>query len=338
MDRITFRLFDDFHVHFRQALFLAMMARLMVARFGRALAMSNTKPPIGDAEAAYHYKQMILAESGPQLDLVMTLKMLDWTTPRIIEEACVAGVRAIKSYPRSGTSHAEDGMLYYEILKYYPVFEAAEDKGMIMLWHGEVSGDDDYILDREFLFLRILRQVARDFPRLKMVMEHITTAAAVRTVLDLPDTVAATITLHHLELTTNDVIAGKLRPHNFCMPVAKRLEDRWALRMAATSGNPKFFFGSDTAVWAIDDKEAVEGCAGVFSALGLVERLVQRFEALGALDKLEDFAARFGAEFYGLPLNQGTITLVRDNWEVPLEYHGARPYLAGQILPWKVVD
>lgn len=338
MDTFTTGWPDDFHVHFRQERFLRMMAQLMAGQFGRALAMSNTKPPIGDANDVYHYEREIKAEVGDQLDLIMTLKLLDRTTPRIIEEARTAGVRAIKGFPRGGTSHAEDGMLYYEILRYYPVFEAAEDQDMIMLWHGEVSGDDDYVLDREYLFLQILRQVARDFPRLKMVMEHITTAAAVRTVLSLPDTVAATITLHHMELTTNDVLAGKLRPHNFCMPVAKRFEDRLALRSAATSRNRKFFFGSDTAVWAIDDKQAVEGCAGVFSAVGMVPRLVQIFEGMGALDKLPDFMSRFGAEFYGLPPNEGTLTVIRENWEVPLEYHGARPYLAGKTLPWKVLS
>ncbi len=337
-DAVTFRKPDDWHAHFRQERFLALMVEIMRRQFARAIAMCNIKPPASDADTGHAYKSQILAESGPGFEPILALKLLDRLTQRDMEESFDAGFGVFKGYPRGGTSHAEDGLLYYEMQRYYPQFEVIQDRGGVLELHGEVSGEHDYIMDREFLFLRILEQVVRDFPRLKVVLEHITTAAAVHMVRRLPDTVAATITLQHLELTTNDVLAGKLRPHNFCMPVAKRFEDRAALRAAAISGNPKFFFGSDTAVWGVDDKECAEGCAGVFSGPVLVPRLFQVFDEMRARHRFGPFVSEFGARFYGRPLNEGTLTLVPEPWIVPARYGDARPYLAGETLPWRIKE
>ena len=337
MDTITIRMPDDFHVHFREGELLRRLAYLVAQQFGRAIAMPNTlNPPIRTVDDAIPYRDEILMHSGNGFQPLMTLKLYPDTTPEVVRGAHAAGVVAVKYYPEGVTTNAEDGVSVGRLSELYPAFEAMQDIGMLLLLHGEMPGV--FCLDREAAFLEVLRRLCSDFPGLKIVLDHITTAGAVEAVYTLPATVAATITLHHLELTLDDVIGDKIMPHNFCKPVVKRPQDREALCYAVTSGNPKFFFGSDSAPHPICAKECAEGCAGVFTAPVAMPRLMEFFETLGCLTKLDPFVSQFGAEFYGLPLNQGTLTLVREPWIVPVEYAGVRPYLAGRTIIWRIAE
>ncbi len=299
MDRIAIRRPDDWHVHLREGLLMKQMARRTAEQFARATVMPNTlNPPIRTAADASVYRQQIMAATrGMDFTPIMAIKLYPTTAVALIEGARETGVQAAKLYPEGVTTHSEDGISLENILSMYQVFQAMERLGMLLLLHGEAPGH--FCLDREVVFLNTLMQIAKDFPRLKIVLEHITTQEAVSAVLSLPNTVAATITLHHLELTLDDVIGDKIHPHNFCKPIAKRPSDRQALLEAAFSGNPKFFFGSDSAPHPIEAKECAEGCAGVFTAPVAMPRLVEIFERHGALSRLEDFVSRFGAEFYG---------------------------------------
>ena len=336
MDTITIRRPDDWHVHLREGELMPHMARLTAAQFARATVMPNTlHPPIRTAADALAYRQKIEAATrGMDFTPIMTTKLYPTTTVAMIKGAWETGVRAAKLYPEGVTTHSEDGISLENIFNMYQVFQAMERCGMLLLLHGEAPGH--FCLDREVVFLNTPTQLVHDFPRLKIVLEHITTQEAVSAVLSLPYTVAATITLHHLELTLDDVVGDKIKPHNFCKPIAKRPEDRQAILGAALSGSPQFFFGSDSAPHPVGAKECAEGCAGVFTAPVVMPRLVEIFERHRALDRLEDFVAHLGADFYGLPLNGGMLVLVREPWVVPTEYHGVRPYLAGQTLAWQV--
>lgn len=338
--QIRIRRPDDFHVHFRQGDMLRCVAPHTASQFARALVMPNTTPPVRTADDVARYRQEILNSAGPGFAPLMTIKLLPETTPDIIRAAQGAGVVAAKLYPRGVTHNAEDGVP----LERFPAvvadaLGAMEEAGMVLSIHGERPRV--YYANRESSFLPLLDRLVQAYPRLRVVVEHITTEAAVCTVRRLPDTVAATITVHHL-LITGDHVLGELngrtaiRPHFYCLPVAKRPEDRDALVRAAISGEPNFFFGSDSAPHPVHAKECAEGCGGIFTAPVALPLLVDLFEAQGATDRLEDFVSRFGAAFYGLPLNEGAVGLIRETWTVSDKYGDVVPFRAGNTLAWRV--
>ena len=325
---------DDFHLHLREARMLNVVSSYL-RPFGRALVMPNTNPPILDAGNVRRYRNNILKASHPySFEPLMTIQIVEGTRPGTVFEAKEAGAVAGKVYPRGMTTNSENGVLNYRAI--YPALEAMQKCGMRACFHGESPDPDVFCLDRETRFLKILKEIAHVFPGLKIVLEHVTTAKAVECVTELPGNVAATITVHHLFLTLDDVVGGKLHPHHFCKPVAKRPEDRAALREAAMSGNPKFFFGSDSAPHLRQDKECASGCAGVFTVPVALSLLVEFFERYGTLNRLEDFCSSFGADFYGVPRSQETIRLVRDKWVVPQTYNGIVPFRAGEEIAWRV--
>ena len=328
-DRIDLCRPDDFHVHFRLAEMLRQVAGYTARVFRRALVMPNTNPDILTGADARRYVEEIRAATTPwQFTPLMTIRLTPATTAETLRGAVEAGVVAVKLYAGITTNSAHG---ISDVRVFASVFAEMERLGLVLCLHGEVP--DVFCLDRETAFLQELRWIAVMFPKLRIVLEHVTTAAAVRVVKELPDTVAATITAHHLRLT--------LRPHNFCMPVAKRPEDRAALIAVATSGNPKFFFGSDSAPHDRDKKESAEGCAGCFTAPVALELLAETFEWEGQIERLEAFVSEAGASFYGLPLNEGTITLARGPWHVPYRLLNSRnaqliPFWAGEEIAWKV--
>jgi dihydroorotase len=326
----------------REGAMLAAVAPHTAAQFGRALVMPNTTEPITTAAQAVRYRHEIMLHTKATFEPLMTIKITDRTTPAGILECHGVGspVVAGKVYPEGVTTNSEDGVK--DIGSLYPVFEAMETVGMVLCLHGEVPEDktdpDDWCLDREQKFLRTFIHIVRTFPKLKVVLEHVTTANAVTVVHELPDNAAATITVHHLFLTHNDLVGGMLKPHNFCKPLAKRPSDRYALVAAATSGSKKFFLGTDSAPHARGKKECASGCAGVFTAPVAMPLLMEVFEKVGApLSHLEQFASTFGAQFYGLSRGEGTLTLEEKPWTVPAEYDGVVPFKAGETLRWQVV-
>ena len=332
MKTIKIRRPDDLHVHFRLAELMALVLWWTARVFARALIMPNTVPDIATGADALRYCAEILGVAPSGFRPLMTIRLLPTTTPEIIREAHAAGVVAAKLYVGITTGSTEG---ISNLRTFAPVFAEMEKVGMPASVHAEVP--NAFCLDREADFIPELRWLAQTFPKLKIVVEHVTDADMVQAILDLPENVAGTITTHHLWLTLDNVIGGKLHPHDFCMPIAKRPEDRDALRWAAMSGNPKFFFGSDTAPHEKDQKECAEGCAGCFTAPVALEALVELFEREGKLEHLEAFVSEFGARFYGLPLNEGTITLVREEWTVPELIGPIVPWMAGRTMLWKVV-
>jgi dihydroorotase len=264
----------------------------------------------------------------------MTIQITENTKPETVFKAKEVGAIAGKVYPRGMTTNSENGVGDYKAID--PVLAAMQTCGMVALFHGESPNPDVFCLDREVKFLKTLKAIAAKFPRLKIVLEHVTTAEAVKCVTELPDNVAATITVHHLFLTLNDVIGDKLEPHHFCKPVAKRPKDRAALIAAATGGNPKFFLGTDSAPHLKEAKECASGCAGVYTVPVAIPLLFQRFKQYDATDKLENFGSGFGADFYGLPRNKETIALIREKWTVPPIYNGIVPFWAGKEIDWRI--
>lgn len=345
--KLTIRRPDDFHVHLRRGEVLKTVLPFTARWFGRALIMPNTNPPIltaADAEM-YHWEIDDARQGtsdGNRFDQLMSIQLTDTTTPGMIEASARNSpyVVAGKVYPKGVTTNSHNGVSDFG--KLFPVFEAMEEARMLLLIHGQKP--DAFCLDREAAFLDTLIMLAYKFPKLRIVMEHLSTKAAVKTVRDLPENVAGTITAHHLQLTLHDLLSydnGQregLNPHHYCQPIVQRPEDRDMLIQAAISGNPKFFFGSDTAPHLKGMKECDCGCAGVFTAPVILPVLAEVFEARGALDKLEDFVSVFGAQFYRLDLNKGTVTLQKQSWTVPLEIGGIVPYHAGKTLPWSVVE
>jgi len=322
---------DDFHVHLRQDEDLPAFVRTTARQFARCLVMPNLLPPVTTGEDVLRYRDQIRS-AGTALEPLMAFKILGKHLPEDLPALKAAGAVAGKIYPEGVTTNAEDGVR--ELSELTPFLEAMQDMGIVLCLHGEKPGG--FVLDREALFLDDLRWIASNFPRLRIVLEHVSTAAAVEAVRSLPANVGATITLHHLEITLDDVVGGNLRPHLFCKPLAKRPEDRDALLAAAFSGDGKFFFGSDSAPHRKDRKECAAGCAGVYTMPNATECLVTLFEKHGKLGRLEDFLATFGAEFYGLPQNQGTAHFLRESTRVPDLIDGAVPYRAGQMLPWRL--
>ncbi len=333
---------DDWHVHLRDGAALADAARATARQFARAIVMPNLRPPVVSVAQAAAYRERILAALGGAhtFEPLMTLYLTDHTSPAEIAAARASGlVKAVKYYPAGATTNSASGVT--DIRTRDAVLEAMQAEGVPLLVHGEVTDPDVDIFDREAVFLeRILAPLVRRFPRLRVVVEHITTREAADFVLRAPANVAATITAHHLLLNRNALFAGGIRPHHYCLPVLKREPHRRALVEAATSGNPKFFLGTDTAPHARGAKECDCGSAGIYTAHAALELYAEAFEAANALDRLEAFASHFGADFYGLPRNSGRVTLERTPWEVPREYAFGEaavvPLRAGAQVAWRL--
>ena len=342
MDRITLTRPDDWHLHLRDGQAMASVLEDTARRFGRAIVMPNLKPPVRTTQQALHYRERILGElpEGSAFDPLMTLYLTDDTPPEEIARAKLSGrVHGVKLYPAGATTHSDEGVT--RISRCFLALEKMEQLGLPLLIHGEVTDPMVDVFDREKAFVdEVLGPIVERFSSLKVVLEHVTTRDAVQYVEVTGPNVAATITPQHLLLNRNALFLGGIRPHHFCLPVLKREEHREALVEAATSGNPKFFLGTDSAPHSRATKEAACGCAGVYSAHAAIELYATAFEEAGALDKLEGFASHFGADFYGLPRNQDTITLLRQEWTVPqtLRFGGEElvPLRAGETIPWQL--
>lgn len=323
---------DDWHVHLRDGAMLATVLRA-TPRFGRALVMPNLKPPIRTLQDVLSYQARIL-EHAPSFTPLMTIKIDPQTTADIVAEAKAGGVVAGKLYPDGVTTNSENGVRDFETL--YPVFQAMQDCGLVLSLHGETPNPTVDCIDAETIFIRdILSRIERDFPRLRIVLEHITTEAARWHVEQAGPNVAATITPHHLVITMNDVRRGTFKPHLHCLPEAKRFSDRRALRQAATRGSTKFFLGTDSAPHAKHTKECATCCAGIFNAPVAMSVLASVFEEEAALDKLEGFTSLNGAHFYGFEPNTKKLELFREDWTVPELYEEVVPFKAGETLPWR---
>jgi dihydroorotase len=335
---------DDWHLHLRDGEPMRSVVAATARVFGRAIVMPNLQPPVTTVAAAAAYRERIAAAlpKGSRFAPLLTLYLTDHTTADEIALARRSGVVVgAKYYPAGATTHSESGVT--DVARVYPVLEAMERHGLTFLVHGEATDPEVDIFDRERVFVeRTLAPIVRDFPALRIVLEHVTTRDASEFVMAAPPNIAATITPQHLLWSRNALFAGGLRPHLYCMPVLKRETHRRALLEAATSGNAKFFLGTDSAPHAKPAKEAACGCAGCYSAHAALELYAQAFEAEGALDRLEAFASFHGADFYRLPRNADTVTLRREAWTVPAEYaFGGQtlvPLCAGETLRWRVVD
>jgi len=343
-NRLCIRQPDDWHLHLRDGEMLKAVAGYTARQFGRAIIMPNLAPPVTTVAAAEAYRERIMAAIpvGLEFTPLMTCYLTDTTDPDETERGFSAGVfTGCKLYPANATTNSAHGVT--DIKNIYPVLEAMQRIGMPLLVHGEVTDRDIDIFDREAVFIeRVLTPVLADFPALKIVFEHITTSEAVAFVEAAGPNVGATITPHHLAYNRNAMFEGGIRPHMYCLPVIKRENHRLALRAAATSGSPKFFLGTDSAPHARDKKEAACGCAGIFGAPYALESYAQTFDEEGALDKLEAFASVNGANFYGLPLNDGCVVLERKTFTVPDTLGNPEamltPFHAGQALRWTFAD
>lgn len=333
---------DDWHLHLRDGANMASVLPDSARRFGRAIVMPNLKPPVTTVDLAAAYRDRIVAALEPSsaFQPLMTLYLTDNTTVSEIEKAKSSGfVQAVKYYPAGATTHSENGVT--DLKRVYNVLEAMEKMDLPLLLHGEVTDPDIDIFDREAVFIeRHLLPLTRNFPGLRMVLEHITTRTATQFVADTGKQIAATITAHHLLLNRNALFVGGVRPHHYCLPILKRETHRQALIQAATSGNPKYFLGTDSAPHPRQDKESACGCAGIYTAHAAIELYAEVFEAAGALDKLEAFASFHGPDFYQLPRNQGHITLEKRSWTVPESYpcgvDTLIPLRTGEELSWKL--
>ncbi len=336
---LTIRRPDDWHVHLRDGAVMAGVAPHTAGQFARAIVMPNLSPPVTTAAAARAYRDRIVA-AAPGFTPLMTAYLTDATDAAELARGQAEGVfTAAKLYPANATTGSAHGVT--DIARLMPVLAAMEDMGLPLLIHGEVTDSEVDIFDREAVFIeRTLIGIVRDLPGLKVVFEHITTAQAVQFVESAGANVAATITPQHLHINRNAMFAGGIRPHAYCLPVAKREVHRLALRRAATSGSAKYFLGTDSAPHAVGAKEAACGCAGIFNAAYALESYAAVFEEEGVLDRLEAFASENGPRFYGLPLNQGTVTLVRQDHVVPdtIDANGTPivPFHAGETLRWKL--
>jgi dihydroorotase len=343
MQRITLIRPDDWHLHLRDGEALKAVLPDTARRFARAIVMPNLKPPVTTVAQAAAYRERILAAvpPGPTFTPLMTLYLTDNLPADEIDKAKASGfVHAVKLYPAGATTNSDAGVT--DLRKCAATLARMERLGLPLLVHGEVTDPAVDIFDREAVFIdTVLKPLLRDFPALKVVLEHITTQDGAAFVAAAGANVAATITAHHLLMNRNAIFAGGIRPHHYCLPVLKRETHRRALVAAATSGSPRFFLGTDSAPHAKGAKEAACGCAGCYTAHAGIELYAEAFEAAGALDKLEGFASRFGPAFYGLPQNTETITLVRDVWHVPsqLDYLPGDPLVplrAGETVAWRM--
>jgi len=341
-NQITITRPDDWHLHLREGEALKCVVPDTAKQFGRAIIMPNLATPITTAKQAQAYRDEIIA-AIPDVDFepLMTLYLTNNTTPKIIREAKATGiVHGLKLYPAGATTNSDKGVT--DIKNIYPALEAMQEEGLLLLVHGEVTDPEIDIFDREKVFIEnIFKPLTRKFPTLKVVLEHITTADAVEFVEQAPENIAATITAHHLLMNRNDIFKGGIRPHHYCLPILKREMHRKALVKAASSGSPKFFLGTDSAPHTQGAKESACGCAGMYTAYHAMELYTEVFDKAEALDKLEGFASLYGPKFYGLPINKGSITLKREQWEVPeslaMGDDKIIPLRAGQNCEWKVL-
>jgi dihydroorotase len=336
---------DDWHLHLRDGEALAAVVPATARQMGRAIIMPNLKPPVTTTEQAQGYRERILAArpTGSTFEPLMTLYLTDNTPAEEIERAVASGlVHAVKLYPAGATTNSDSGVT--DLAHCDAAIGAMARLGLPLLVHGEVTDAEIDIFDREAVFIeRVMKPLLERHPDLKVVFEHITTADAAEFVAQAPANVGATITAHHLLFNRNHMLVGGIRPHYYCLPILKRERHREALLAAATSGSGKFFLGTDSAPHAQGDKESACGCAGAYTAPTAIELYAAAFEQAGALDRLEGFASHFGPDFYGLPRNADTITLVREEWTLPdsLPYaNGQRivPLKAGETLMWKLRD
>jgi len=336
---------DDWHLHVRDSDVLAAVVPHSAQRFGRALIMPNLKPPVTTTNMARAYRERILAAvpQGAGFSPQMSLYLTDNMPAEEIDRAADSGiVIAAKLYPAGATTNSDSGVT--DVRNIYPVLERMQARGVVLCVHGEVTAAEIDIFDREHVFIeRVLAPLVRDFPELRVVFEHITTEAAVEFVRSHERNVGATITPHHLLLNRNAIFVGGIRPHHYCLPVLKRERHRRSLVEAATSGDRRFFLGTDSAPHARGDKESACGCAGCYVAHAGIELYAEVFEAEGALDRLEGFASLNGAAFYGLPPNADTIKLVRESWSVPETYPFVGsdvlvPLRAGEQLAWRLAE
>jgi dihydroorotase len=344
MNRLTMQRPDDWHVHLRDADALKAVAHFTAERFGRAIVMPNLKTPITTTALAGAYRQRIMAAlpAGSRFEPLMTLYLTNDTPAEEIDRAKNSGfVHGVKLYPQGATTHSQAGVT--DIKHVYGVLARMEKAGMPLQVHGESPQADVDVFDRETHFIdSVLAPLIERFPALTVVFEHITTARAVDFVRTARSGVAATITPQHLLHNRNAIFSGGVRPHFYCLPILKRERDRQALLAAATSGNPRYFLGTDSAPHERSTKETACGCAGMFTAHAAIELYTEAFESAGKLDRLEGFASHFGADFYGLPRHSDTITLLKETWTAPAQYafgNGALiPYRAGEPIGWRLAS
>jgi dihydroorotase len=344
MDSVTILKPDDWHVHLRDGAALTSVAHFTAERFGRAIVMPNLKPPIATTALAAAYRDRILAALPPNssFEPLMTLYLTDSTEPAEIARAAAGGfVHGVKFYPAGATTHSDAGVT--DIRKTYATLERMQELGMPLLVHGESVRAEVDVFDRESCFIdELLAPLIERFATLKVVFEHITTARAVEFVGSARRGVAATITPQHLLHNRNAIFAGGIRPHYYCLPILKRERDREALVAAATGGSPRYFLGTDSAPHERLTKEHACGCAGMFTAHAAIELYAEVFESAGRLDRLEGFASRHGADFYGLPRHTERITLIKQPWSPPATYEFAGgsvvPYRAGESVSWRLAS
>ncbi|WP_299191880.1 dihydroorotase [uncultured Erythrobacter sp.] len=341
-DTLTIRRPDDWHLHFRDGEVMRGVVPYTARQFGRAIVMPNLSPPVTSAAMAAEYRERILAAvpDGTRFTPLMTCYLTDTTDADDLARGAAEGVfTAAKLYPANATTNSAYGVS--DVTRIYPVLERMETEGIVLCVHGEVTDNEIDVFDREAEFIeRHMRAIVVDFPQLKVVFEHITTADAARFVAEAGPNVAATITPQHLHINRNAMLVGGIQPHNYCLPVAKRETHRLALRAMATSGSGKFFLGTDSAPHLRSAKETACGCAGIFNAPFALESYLKVFEEEGALDRFEAFASLNGPAFYGLPVNDEEITLERAEVQVPetLALAGEEivPWHAGQTLGWRI--
>jgi len=340
MKTLTITRPDDWHTHVRNGEILKTVLPHTAAQFARAIIMPNLKPPVITVAQALNYREEILSALPKDANFtpLMTLYLTAATTVEDIKAvADCEHVYAFKLYPAGATTNSDAGVA--NIATIYPLLAAMEKYELPLLLHGEVTDESCDIFDRERVFIeRHLTAITRDFPNLRVVLEHVTTSEAVRFVESAGENVAATITPQHLLFNRNAILAGGIRPHYYCLPILKREQHRVALVKAATSGNAKFFLGTDTAPHLTNTKENACGCAGCYSAFAAIELYAEAFEQANALDKLEGFTSFYGADFYRLPRNTDTITLEKQTWTIPSAYGDITPLKAGEDLSWKLIN
>lgn len=341
MNEITITQPDDFHCHLRDGKYLTRTVSDCAQRFRRALIMPNLVPPVttlGSAHDYFDYIKSFVPENA-NFEPLMTLYLTDETTADEVRAAKASGiVLAAKLYPAGATTNSDEGVT--SLSNIAKALAAMEECGMILCVHGEVVGNVD-VFERETIFIDdVLRKIISAYPKLKIVLEHISTRAAIEFIKSAPNNIAATITPHHLLLNRNDLLADGIKPHFYCKPIVKTREDQLALLEAAISGNPKFFLGTDSAPHSKEKKESCCGCAGIYSSCNALEIYAELFDEYEALDKLENFAAKFGAQFYGLKPNTEKITLIKKPWTVPTKLsfgdEDVVPLLAGETLQWRI--
>ena len=343
MQQITITRPDDWHLHLRDNELMASVLPDTARQFARAIVMPNLRPPVTTTAQALAYRERILKAlpAGTKFEPLMTLYLTDITSADEIKHAKASGVvHAVKLYPAGATTNSDAGVT--DLRKTYAALEAMQKLGMPLLVHGEVTNADIDIFDREAVFIeRVMQPLLKDLPGLRVVFEHITTQDAAQFVASAADTIAATLTPQHLLYNRNAMLAGGIRPHLYCLPVLKRETHREALIKAATSGNKKFFLGTDSAPHAQHAKENACGCAGCYSAHSAIELYAEAFENAGALDKLEGFASFYGADYYSLPRNKNKVSLRKEEWQVPASVgfgeHQLVPLRAGEMMKWKLV-